>query len=112
MSVHQLGVSSTVFERQEQGRYTHWQREWSMALHWGAEYIKHWPQEIQDNLKTAQNDPDAVMTDEQEHTIPMIDGKTGDVLFKFPAASTRRVSRTRLRLLLSKGIDIQVSFSV
>lgn len=80
-----------------------------MALHWGGEFIKHWPENIQQDIKCAQNDPDAVMTDEQEHTIPMVNGKTGDILFKAPMASTRRVSRTKLRLLLSRGINVQVS---
>ena len=79
-----------------------------MALHWGGQYIEHWPEDIQKDLKTAQNDPDAVMTDEEEHHIPLVHGKTGDVLFGAPATSTRRVSRTKLRLLLSRGIDVRV----
>ncbi|KAL9074951.1 MAG: hypothetical protein Q9157_004180 [Trypethelium eluteriae] len=78
-----------------------------MALHWGGAYIKHWPEEIQQDLSSAHNDPNAVMTEEQEHTIPMVNGKTGDRLFRIAADSTRRVSRTKLRLLLSRGIDVQ-----
>ncbi|KAI9684932.1 MAG: hypothetical protein M1822_005581 [Bathelium mastoideum] len=102
-----LGVSCTVFERQEQHGYVHWEREWSMALHWGSQYTKHWPVEIQQDLKSAQNDPDAVMTDEQEKAFPLINGATGEVFMRAPAASTRRVSRTKLRLLLSRGVDVR-----
>ncbi|KAI9693182.1 MAG: hypothetical protein M1822_005178 [Bathelium mastoideum] len=55
----------------------------------------------------SQNDPFSKMTYEEEHSIPLVNTKTGELLVRFPGESTRRVSRTKLRHLLSRGIDVQ-----
>ena len=78
-----------------------------MAFHWGTNYVDHWPQNIKDDLPMAQNDPFSKMTHEEEHLLPIVNIKTGELLVRFPGPSTRRVSRTKMRLLLSRGIDIQ-----
>ena len=78
-----------------------------MAFHWGGAFVKHWPQDIIDEVPMAQNDPNVEMTDQQEHEVPFYNGKTGEILTRFRTTSTRRISRTKLRLLLSRGIDVR-----
>ncbi|KAL9095212.1 MAG: hypothetical protein Q9165_002468 [Trypethelium subeluteriae] len=78
-----------------------------MGFHWGSNYIDHWPQELQDKVYTTQNDPNAKMTEEQDHFIPIKNGKTGELVVRVPSETVRRVSRTKLRLLLSTDIDVQ-----
>ena len=78
-----------------------------MGFHWGADHVSHWPQDIKDGIAMAQAVPNAKMTDEEEHTVPLVNGKTGEPILKFPTASTRRVNRRKLRHLLVRGIDVR-----
>lgn len=105
--LRKLNIKFSIFERQDPDTYRNWQREWGMVLHWGADFVQHWP-EIKARLwKDTQVDPNLVMNDEDETSVPFMNGKTGDVVLRFPISTTRRVSRTKLRNFLSRGIEVK-----
>ena len=78
-----------------------------MGLHWGSEHLKSLPPELIAQLKSAETDPWIYLTPEQETRQPVCNGKTGEIIAYIEAISTRRVSRSRLRKILSQGLDIQ-----
>lgn len=78
-----------------------------MGLHWGSSYLQALPPAIVGQLKWAETDPTIELSHEQETIIPVYNGKTGEVIANIDAVSTRRVSRSKLKKLLSQGLDIQ-----
>lgn len=78
-----------------------------MALHWSIPFIEACvPPEIAANLKSTETHPWADQESSEGAYIPLINGLTGDLMAKMPMPSGRRVSRGKLRNLLTTGIDI------
>lgn len=104
----QAGVSFSIFEREDVETYKDRARLWTMALHWGRPFIAQLlPNELMDKLQETETDPALKMTPEQETSVPIINGKTGEKLSMMPGDSTRKVNRTKLRALFAEGIDVQ-----
>ncbi|KAK2770069.1 FAD binding domain-containing protein [Colletotrichum kahawae] len=89
-----------------------------MALHWATHNIDEClPADLAANLKSAQTDPYAYIPHDASKTIPMYNGKTGDLVTHVGADGPRRVHRGRLRDFLRMGLDVRFgremqSFSV
>jgi hypothetical protein len=64
------------------------------------------PPEISAKLKSTETHPWTDYDSTEAAYIPLVNGLTGDLMAKMPMPSGRRVSRGRLRNLLSTGIDI------
>ncbi|KAI3572694.1 putative monooxygenase [Fusarium oxysporum f. sp. albedinis] len=78
-----------------------------MALHWSTPNVEAClPPKLFEQLQTAQTDPWTVLTDEDAKTIPMVNGKTGELLTYVKAEGPRRVHRGRLRDLFRNGVDV------
>ncbi|KAK4449771.1 hypothetical protein QBC34DRAFT_350306 [Podospora aff. communis PSN243] len=97
------GFKVTVYEKETRiGERT---REWTMLVHWAyATFRKMLPDEILNDFSSAHADP--FLDYEKAPPIPFYDGTTGDVVFRMPG-NVRRISRTRLRQLCSRGLDIR-----
>ena len=79
-----------------------------MGLHWGATPLETClSPALKTQMKFAQTDPWIELTKEQDETLPICNGRTGEILIKFDAISTRRVSRAKFRQLLTSGLDVQ-----
>lgn len=80
-----------------------------MALHWAMESLAPiLPDEILSRLDEARTDPFLNLTGE-DAAIPLYDGKTGKLLTKVGGGPFLRVSRSKLRKLLSEGVEVKVS---
>ncbi|KAK3990821.1 hypothetical protein QBC44DRAFT_368797 [Cladorrhinum sp. PSN332] len=87
-------------------------REWTMLLHWAWPVIyKILPEEVLADIHTAYTDPFHPYSDEVPETIPFFNAVTGQVAFRIPA-NARRISRTRLRRLCTRGLDVRWNKSV
>ncbi|KAJ0127422.1 PA-phosphatase related-family protein [Fusarium oxysporum f. sp. albedinis] len=100
-------ISVEVFERQSYEKYIERAGAWGMALHWSTPNVEAClPPKLFEQLQTAQTDPWTVLTDEDAKTIPMVNGKTGELLTYVKAEGPRRVHRGRLRDLFRNGVDV------
>ncbi|KAK5659939.1 hypothetical protein OQA88_13404 [Cercophora sp. LCS_1] len=82
-------------------------RDWTIVLHWAMPtFSKLLPESVIANLDTAICNPRLDFTPEVE-CLPCLNGVTGDLMFKSPMPGSRRVSRQRLRKVLSEGLDVQ-----
>ncbi|KAI8229394.1 hypothetical protein K4K57_003959 [Colletotrichum sp. SAR 10_99] len=112
------GIPVQVFEKQSYEKYQDRAGLWGMALHWATHNIDEClPADLAANLKDAQTDPYADIPQEASKTIPMYNGKTGDLVTHVAADGPRRVHRGRLRDFLRTGLDVRFgremqSFSV
>ncbi|KAI8250057.1 FAD-dependent monooxygenase cctM [Colletotrichum sp. SAR 10_98] len=112
------GIPVQVFEKQSYEKYQDRAGLWGMALHWATHNIDEClPADLAANLKDAQTDPYADIPQEASKTIPMYNGKTGDLVTHIAADGPRRVHRGRLRDFLRTGLDVRFgremqSFSV
>ncbi|KAK0627368.1 hypothetical protein B0T14DRAFT_424211 [Immersiella caudata] len=97
------GFKVTVYEKETRiGERT---REWTMLVHWAlATFQKMLPDDILSDFSSAHADP--FLDYENAPPIPFYDGITGEVVFRMPG-NVRRISRTRLRQLCSKELDIR-----
>ncbi|KAK1840004.1 FAD binding domain-containing protein [Colletotrichum chrysophilum] len=74
------GIPVQVFEKQSYEKYQDRAGLWGMALHWATHNIDEClPADLAANLKDAQTDPYADIPQEASKTIPMYNGKTGDL---------------------------------
>lgn len=97
----------SVWEREDPITYAHREREWTMALHWSREHLAATlPADIVRDIRLIQPEPDLVMTEEDETSAPFINAKTGEIIARIPAVSSRRASRRKLRALFSRNLDI------
>ena len=78
-----------------------------MGVHWAFHIFQELlPEDIY-------NDLPSVLTnrfynfDDPKGTIPLINGITGDLIVALPAGPIRRVSRTKMRRLLVRGLDVK-----
>ncbi|KAK3389565.1 putative monooxygenase [Podospora didyma] len=98
------GFDVTVYERESYPGEK--MREWTMLLHWALPIVQNiLPPHVFDNLRSAYTDPHYAYEKAKE-VIPYYNGQTGKLAFSVSDA-VRRVSRTRLRQVCSKGIDIR-----
>ena len=106
------GISHSIFEREDENTYRHRPREWTMALHWGSDYInKCLPEGLVARLPEAMTNATIEVTPEQEETLEFLNGKTGEVAAAIKGGSTKRAVRRKLRELFATGLDIQVYLS-
>ncbi|MBO0801242.1 MAG: hypothetical protein J2P31_20675 [Blastocatellia bacterium] len=84
-------------------------REWTILIHWALPaFQKLLPDHIVADLHTAYGDP-FYKYDQENERLPYYNGDTGEIAFTIPAAGVRRVSRTRLRGLCTRGLDVRWS---
>ncbi|QKX55334.1 uncharacterized protein TRUGW13939_02426 [Talaromyces rugulosus] len=82
-------------------------RDWTILLHWAMPlFEKLLPEEVINNLSEAICNPYLDFNPKVE-CLPCYNGITGELLFKSPLPGSRRVSRKRLREVLSQGLDIR-----
>ncbi|KAK4228081.1 hypothetical protein QBC38DRAFT_476124 [Podospora fimiseda] len=87
-------------------------REWTMLLHWAWPVIcQILPEPILADINTAYTDPFHPYSDSVAESIPFYNAVTGQVAFRAPA-NARRISRTRLRRLCTRGLGIHWSKTV
>ena len=78
-----------------------------MSLHWGGEFLSTvLPQHLRDRLEEINTDSEHDFASESGFV--QCNGETGEVIMIMPGVMPRRVSRRKLRGLLSEGIDIEV----
>jgi hypothetical protein len=82
-------------------------RDWGISLHWGSPLLSQcFPQQIIDNLVTAQVNSSLQYTDNEE--VSMINTATGDYIKCVPLGHAGRYSHRKLRSLMKEDIDIKV----
>jgi hypothetical protein len=108
--VEQNGIKFAVYEREDEHKYTHHQRDWSMALLWGTDCLKNTlPGHLLDRFDEIKSDPHDKPGPDRIGTLPLYNGKTGELVAKIPGGVAVRVNREKLRKFLSNDIDITVS---
>ena len=109
----QARIRCTVYERTSGSTYNGRQRDWTMALHWGSKYLNMClPKHLAAEVLKAQPDPWIQLTEFQDRNLPIYNGKTSELLVNTSAASTRRVSREKLRKLCTDGLDIRFGMKI
>lgn len=86
-------------------------REWTMGIHWSYETLVNLlPEQLSSRLVSeAAVDKSLDYSSAPYNGFVMYDGKSGDVLAEVPSEGTLlRVSRRKLRTLLSEGINVKV----
>lgn len=79
-----------------------------MALHWSIQHIEAClPPRIFEQLKSAENNPWEEQDPTETGGIPVINGRTGELLAKVPMPHPKRIVRGKLRDLFRKDIDVQ-----
>ncbi|KAF2199401.1 FAD/NAD(P)-binding domain-containing protein [Delitschia confertaspora ATCC 74209] len=101
--LRKVGIKCTIFEKQpDQAR----ERDWNMGLHWGAPVLKSLvPDEKWARLQSVQVDPHVPTKDLD--TLTFLHGATGQPLTAFQLGPFYRLRRSKLRELMSEGLDIQ-----
>lgn len=78
-----------------------------MALHWGGEFLtKGLPPDLRDRLDEINTDPEHDFSSESGFV--QCNGETGEVILVMSGVMPRRISRRKLRSLMSEGLDIEV----
>lgn len=78
-----------------------------MSLHWGAEFLsKALPPELQARLPEIDTDPHHDTT--KDPGFIQCNGETAEMILMMKGMLPRRVSRRKLKALMSEGLDIQV----
>jgi len=78
-----------------------------MSLHWGGEFLPTvLPPKLRDRLEEINTDPEHDFASEEGFV--QCNGLTGEVVMVMPGMMPRRVSRRKLRGLLSEGLDVEV----
>lgn len=82
-------------------------RDWSILIHWAMPiFEKLVPPDILADLCKAFCNPDLEFDDKVE-SLPCYNGVTGHLLFQSKTPGARRMSRQKLRRLLSRRVDIK-----
>jgi 2-polyprenyl-6-methoxyphenol hydroxylase-like FAD-dependent oxidoreductase len=103
LTEHQAGIPCTVFEKNSA---KHGGRDWNMGLHWGAPVLKSlMPDGWWDRIQSVQVDPNTP-TKEQD-TLKWLRGDTGELVAAIAFGPFYRLRRSKLRDLLSQGLDVQ-----
>ncbi|KAK1753678.1 hypothetical protein QBC47DRAFT_462450 [Echria macrotheca] len=99
------GFHVTVYEQETS--LTQRRRDWTIALHWALPIFKKLlPPSVVDNLPQAICNPYLDFNPDVE-CLPCMNANTGEMLFKSPMPGSRRVSRQRIRQLMTEGVDIR-----
>ncbi|KAH8698913.1 hypothetical protein BGW36DRAFT_152598 [Talaromyces proteolyticus] len=102
------GIRATVYERYTREEYEERSGDWTVALHWSIPYIEAClPPELFAKLKSAETNRWEEHDPHVANNIPLVNGRTGEIMAKMPMPSARRVVRGKLRDLLKTEIDIQ-----
>ncbi|KAE8553770.1 hypothetical protein TMatcc_006776 [Talaromyces marneffei ATCC 18224] len=84
-------------------------RDWTIVLHWALPTLGELlDDDVRNELPKAICNPYLDFNDDVE-CLPCYNGNTGELLFKSALPGSRRVSRQRLRKVLSQGIDVKWS---
>lgn len=107
--LRKAGIPYTLYERDSKDDYHNRPRDWGSLLHWGQEYMQRCvPADIWARRSEMYVDP---FDDYESHSGCLIwNGKTGEEIKQL--ASTKgvvRVSRRKIRMLLSEGLAIEYS---
>jgi hypothetical protein len=82
------------------------ERDWNMGLHWGVPILKSLiPESAVAQLQSTQVDPNAPT--KPLDTLAFLNGKTGEVMSAPQIPNFHRLRRSKLRALLSQGLDIR-----
>ncbi|KAL9113745.1 MAG: hypothetical protein Q9227_002190 [Pyrenula ochraceoflavens] len=101
----EAGIDCTVYERHSPKSYVTRPREWGLTMHWGSEFLdRAISSRLRMKLQGINCDP---FREGYDEAYPMLNGKTGEVLIALPGKNARRVSRRKLRHLLSQDINIE-----
>ncbi|CAA9964487.1 FAD binding domain-containing protein [Pyrenophora teres f. maculata] len=101
--LRKAGIACIVFEKNSA---KHGGRDWNMGLHWGVSALKAlMPDGWWDRIQSVQVDPN-VPTKELD-TIRWLQGDTGELVMSFDLGPFYRLRRSKLRDLLSQGLDMQ-----
>ncbi|KAJ4371964.1 hypothetical protein N0V83_003737 [Neocucurbitaria cava] len=101
--LRKAGIKCIVFEKNAS---QHRERDWNMGLHWGAPVLKSlMPDGWWDRIQSVQVDPH--VPTKEEDTLTWLQGDTGEVMAAFTFGPFYRLRRSKLRDLLSEGLDIE-----
>lgn len=79
-----------------------------MLLHWAEEYMKKLlPPDLQVRMREIRCDPN-LDPSEPLAPVPFVNVVTGELIVSFPMESTSRISRMKLRRLLTEGQDVNI----
>lgn len=100
-----LGINCTVFEREHY--LNERSRDWSYGVYWAQNWLKEClTDSLHNNLTTAQVDPTRFPS--PDDTIRLVNGKTAEEFVALPVPNLYRLRRSKFRVLLAEGVDIQV----
>lgn len=104
---HKVGISATVYERYSQDEYRERSGKWTMAIHWSLPHIQAClaPEHFE-RLKSVETNPWEEQDPKVVGKIPLINGRSGDLLANIPMPSPRRVVRGKLRDMFNTDIDV------
>ena len=100
------GIPFTVFERDPEPSTRG--RGWGLTIHWALDtFLSLLPQSLIDRLPETYVDPVAVEKGEKANFL-FFDIRSGESRWQVPAAKRMRVSRERLRKLMTEDIEVKV----
>lgn len=97
------GVESVVFDKDDAPSSR--SRDWNFSLHWAVPTLQNLiPPELFSRIESTQVDPSGPPPDAE--ILKMVNGQTGEELRSIPIPGSYRMRRSKLRALLSEGIDV------
>ncbi|KAF0325702.1 hypothetical protein GQ607_007144 [Colletotrichum asianum] len=106
-------VRVSVFETLPRQTYEDNPRTWTMALHWSRRNVEQClPPELFAALSSAHTNPWHEPSHDEAQSLPVVDGKTGEVLVAAKVDDGRRVVRRKLRDLSRRGIDVRFGYKL
>ncbi|KAJ6006717.1 hypothetical protein N7451_004661 [Penicillium sp. IBT 35674x] len=107
------GISATVFEKYREDEYEERSGKWTMALHWSIQHIEAClPPKIFEQLKSAETNPWEEQDPAEAGSIPVVNGRTGELLARVPMPHPKRIVRGKLRNLFRNDIDVQFGYTL
>ena len=103
------GIPHTIFEAEEASTYR--PREWTMALHWGLPLLERClSEDLVKRVREAYVDPSLDYGKYPNNCTRIWNGVTGELIKEVvPEGRMVRVSRRKLRAVLSEGVNVKVS---
>lgn len=84
-----------------------------MALLWGTNYLQNTlPESLLDRFDEIKSDPHDKPGPDRLGTLPLYNGKTGELVVKIPGGVAVRVNREKLRKYLATDIEINVRIKI
>ncbi|KAH6662379.1 hypothetical protein B0J14DRAFT_685832 [Halenospora varia] len=105
----QASIACTVFEQDTSLQQR--PRDWNFGIYWAQSRLDEClTDDLKPLVKTVQTDPSYVAS---EHSImPVFNGATGELLKNLPAPWSLRLKRKKWLEMISKDVDIEVSYSL